>query len=119
VLRFLADENFPGPSIRLLRAAAHDVLAVAESMPSVSDPAVLTRSTADDRILLTSDKDYGSLVFRLGLDPPAGVVFFRLGNARPEEHAELLLEFIDRTGSSLVGLYTTVTRRLVRQRPLA
>lgn len=117
--RFLADENFPGPSVRLLRAAGHDILAVTEVLKGSGDPAVLRRSTIEGRILLTSDKDYGTLIFRLGLPPPAGVVFFRLGNAPPAELAERLLDFIVATGAVLEGMYTTIARRHVRQRPLS
>ena len=118
MLRLLANENFPGPSVRLLRAAGYDVITVNEVSPAAGDPSVLLRSTSDDRILLTNDKDYGDLIFRLGLPVPAGVVFFRLGNVPPDEHAALLLAFIETTGSPLEGMFTTVTRRHVRQRPL-
>jgi uncharacterized protein DUF5615 len=41
-LRLLANENFPQPSVEMLRAAGHDVLAIAEFASGTSDHAVLS-----------------------------------------------------------------------------
>jgi len=61
--RFLADENFPGSSIRLLRAASHDVAAIIEDSPGVEDAEVLARAVQEQRIALTFDRDYGELIY--------------------------------------------------------
>lgn len=61
-LRFLADESCDFAVVRALRAAGHDVDAIAESTPSTADEEVLQRSVSDRRILLTEDKDFGRIV---------------------------------------------------------
>ena len=63
----LANENFPEPAIRKLRAAGVDVVAVAETMPSASDADILERARSERRWLVTFDRDYGELVFKEGL----------------------------------------------------
>jgi predicted nuclease of predicted toxin-antitoxin system len=57
--RFLADENVPRPSIRLLRDAGHNVAAVREDQPGSEDDDVLARARREDRVLLTFDRDHG------------------------------------------------------------
>jgi predicted nuclease of predicted toxin-antitoxin system len=74
VPRFLADENFPGPSVRLLRDAGHEVVWVKETAPRTADPDVLRWAARERRVLLTLEADYGDLVFRQGLPAPWGVV---------------------------------------------
>jgi len=40
-MRFLADENVPGPAVGALRRHGHDVLWIKELMPGAEDPVVL------------------------------------------------------------------------------
>lgn len=73
-MRLLADENVPAPAVAALRAAGHDVLHVAESVPGSSDDAVLALAADEQRVLLKFDKDFGELAFRRGLSSRHGVV---------------------------------------------
>lgn len=43
---FLADENFPIASVRLLRTSGLDVVAVIEESPGISDAEILQRCRA-------------------------------------------------------------------------
>lgn len=117
-MRFLADENFPLPSIRLLSAAGHDIAAVAQESPGISDEAVLDRAVREGRVLLTFDSDYGTLIYRQGIKPPEGVIYLRFIPASPEEPAEYLLAFFEQPGVSIFGLLTVAERDRVRQRRL-
>ena len=76
-MRFLANENFPLDAVEALRSAGHDVDWVRTDAPGSSDPQVLQRAVADERVLLTFDKDCGELAFHAGLPAPSGVVLFR------------------------------------------
>jgi predicted nuclease of predicted toxin-antitoxin system len=60
---FLADESCDAAVIRALRAAGHDVRAVAESSRGATDLAILEAALTEQRVLLTKDKDFGELVF--------------------------------------------------------
>ncbi|MGI8909447.1 MAG: DUF5615 family PIN-like protein [Rubrobacteraceae bacterium] len=117
-MRFLADENVPLPSVRLLSVAGHDIAAVALESPGISDEAVLDRAFREGRILLTFDRDYGSLLYERGSQPPEGIVYFRFAPSSPEEPAKYLLDLLERFGSSLPGMLTVAERDRVRQRPL-
>lgn len=43
-MKLLADENFPFPSIRLLRQAAYDIASISEDASGIEDVEVLARA---------------------------------------------------------------------------
>lgn len=104
-MRFLVDEN-AGPSVaRWMRAQGHDVLSVFESARGISDEEVIALAFSEDRILITSDKDFGDKVYR-ELWPHHGVILLRL---RDERNAikiavlqRLLVEFAERLPDQFV-----------------
>ncbi|MFQ6115804.1 MAG: DUF5615 family PIN-like protein, partial [bacterium] len=51
---------------RWLRQLQHDVLSIYEEARGLDDDGVLQKAVADDRILITNDKDFGELIFREG-----------------------------------------------------
>jgi hypothetical protein len=75
-LRFLADEGCDFAVVRALRDAGFDAAAVCEIMPRSIDSDILKLSHAENRVLLTEDKDFGWLVFVSHADS-AGVVLIR------------------------------------------
>jgi predicted nuclease of predicted toxin-antitoxin system len=81
-VRFLADESCDFAVVAALRAAGHDVAALAEINRGATDPVVLTLARSEHRVLLTEDKDFGLLAYAGGKET-AGVVLIRFpGNAR-------------------------------------
>ena len=53
-MRFLANENMPLASVRVLRDAGFDVASITEDSLGISDEGVLRRAHAENRIILTS-----------------------------------------------------------------
>jgi len=117
-MRFLANENLPLASVNQLRQAGHDVVAVIEDTPGAKDIEILIRATREARIVLTFDRDYGELVYRLELPAPVGLLYFRFDPLTPEEPAEHLLRLLTVSGLSLEGKFTVMEREQIRQRPL-
>ncbi len=75
-MRFLADESRDFAVARALRKAGHDVKAVVEMSPGISDEDVAVLSAGEMRILITEDKDFGQMVYAKS-QASAGVVFIR------------------------------------------
>ena len=51
MIRFLANENVPLPSVRLLRQAGYDVASMSEDSPGMEDAEVLSRATNEQRVI--------------------------------------------------------------------
>ncbi len=76
-MNLLADEGIDGQIVARLRDEGHSVLYVAEMEPGISDDAVLDLANREDRVLLTTDSDFGELAFRQSLLTRSGVVLIR------------------------------------------
>ncbi len=116
-MRLCANENLPEACIIALRQAGHDVLWIRESAPGSSDAVVLSHAQAEQRILITFDKDFGDLVFRQGLGASHGVILFRI----PQPSAGILagrIAAILGSRSDWHGQYSVVEDRSIRMRPL-
>ena len=116
-MRLLANENISGSVIRELRRLGHDVLSVKESLRSVPDRVVLSHATAEARILITHDKDFGELAFRYGLPSSCGVVLFRLSGSSPDADNVRVLGVLSRD-LPFTGHFCVVTDDRLRIRPL-
>lgn len=66
-MRFLANENVPGPVVRRLRELGHDVVWAKEDFPGAADRALLLVAQDHQRVTVTCDTDFGELAFRSGL----------------------------------------------------
>jgi predicted nuclease of predicted toxin-antitoxin system len=84
-VKILADENMKRESVVELRAADHDVHWAYEIYRGTPDANLLEIATADARLLITYDNDYGELVRRLGTPAPYGVILFRIHDDVPTD----------------------------------
>jgi predicted nuclease of predicted toxin-antitoxin system len=116
-MRILANENVPGPVVAALRQHGHDVVAIKESTPGVSDRVVLERARAEGRLVVTFDKDFGELAVRFGLAPSTGVILLRLSGTAPDaDNARAVAAITSR--EDWVGHFAVVTDDRIRLRPL-
>jgi len=116
-LRLLADENIGAPLVRALRGAGINVAYVAEFAGGITDDEVLEIARTEKRLLLTEDKDFGELVFRLKRDLP-GVIMLRLPMSGREEHFDRLRMVLGAHTDKLSGRYTVIEPDRIRFRPL-
>lgn len=115
--KLLANENFPRQSVTLLRDAGFDVSAIAETTPGISDIEVLAQAAAQQRWILTFDRDYGELLFARGLTPPPALVYLKLASYRPSDPGRLVLQLLQ-LNTSLEGCFITLDSDGIRKRPL-
>lgn len=116
-MRFVAHENIPSTVILELRNRNHDVLSVKEEMRGLHDDAILARAQAEDRIVITHDKDFGELAFRSRLPASCGVILFRLAGTDPQMDSQRILEAVESRGD-WAGHFSVVTDDRIRMRPL-
>jgi predicted nuclease of predicted toxin-antitoxin system len=113
---FLADESCDFAVVSELRAAGHDVVAVAEISPRASDEDVLDAARRERRILLTEDKDFGRLVYA---DAQAmnGVILIRYPSDARSQHPRDVVELVNDRGTDLEGRFVVMKPGAVRLGP--
>lgn len=115
--KFLANENFPKSIVTWLRDQGHDVVHAAEDLVGETDKKLLQLARAEDRILLTFDRDFGELIFHQRREPARGIVLFRVDQQSPDYVLSFLRTFFD-SEPELAGLYTVASPGHFRQTPL-
>lgn len=116
-MRFLANENFPLLACQALSEQGFDIVSVTRVCPGARDEDVLARTSAEGRVVITFDKDYGTLVFRHRLPAPAGVVLLRI---RPKS-VGFILDRVLRVLKSdipLANRFTVVSETRIRSIPV-
>jgi predicted nuclease of predicted toxin-antitoxin system len=106
-MRFLADECCDFAAVRALRAHGHDVLAVSEFQQRSVDQDVMGLALAENRILLTEDKDFGWLVFAGRMDSP-GVILIRFPASARRLLAGAVVKLVSEHASQLEGAFVVL-----------
>ncbi len=114
-MKLVCDEGVEKPVVQRLRDAGHDVIYIAEETPGISDDQVLARANEAGALLITSDKDFGELVYRLG-HVSGGVFLLRLAGATNEEKAEMVELAIGAHAEELKGCFSVLTAKQLRIR---
>jgi predicted nuclease of predicted toxin-antitoxin system len=114
-MRFLADEGVDKPIIDQLRNSGFDVHYVLETHRGSDDEQVLSLANDEDRILLTQDKDFGELVYRLR-KVHQGIILIRLGRTPASEKALLVNYVLSEYGDKLDQSFTVIQANAVRIR---
>jgi predicted nuclease of predicted toxin-antitoxin system len=116
-MRFLADENFPGGAVAALRSNGYDVAWIRTLSPGISDPEVLKFAQAEDRILLTFDKDFGELAFVTELPATSGIILFRIQSPSSIVLTEKIITAIE-LRTDWAGHFSTIDNNKIRMRKL-
>ena len=113
-MTFVADEGVDSAIVTKLREE-HDVLYVADMSPGISDDEVLDQANDKQALLITEDKDFGELVFRLGRIH-RGVVLLRLNGLSSGLKAKIVAETFRTYGAEMTDAFTVVSHGSVRIR---
>ncbi len=108
-MKFLTDEDIYEPTYRFLQEHGYEVLkAIDVGLKGESDLGILNYATANNLILITRDKGFGSLAF-LSQRKEACVILLRLTPASLEEvHNELLKALKIHSDKLLPGYFVVI-----------
>jgi predicted nuclease of predicted toxin-antitoxin system len=112
-MRFLVDECTGQAVARWLRARGYDTLSIYESARGSTDDEVVQRAFAENRILITNDKDFGEKVYREGW-PHHGIILLRLADERAANKIAVVEKLLDSHQSVLAGRFVVVTETRIR-----
>lgn len=79
----------------------------------LDDENILEKANLENYILITNDKDFGELVFRMR-KPHKGVILLRLEDERPENKIAVLQRILESYSNKLVNNFIIVTEKTVR-----
>jgi predicted nuclease of predicted toxin-antitoxin system len=108
--QIVADESVDFRIVTQLRQAGVTVYSVAEQQPSINDKSVLTIACEKKALLITEDKDFGELVFRLGL-PHQGILLIRIEEDHKISSAtDAILQYYER----LLNKFSVIKNKKLR-----
>jgi predicted nuclease of predicted toxin-antitoxin system len=116
-MRFLANENVASAIVDALRAHGSDVVWVKADMRGAGDDEILERARREARVLLTFDKDFGELPFRLGLPAECGIVLLRLRMPNAIADAAAIADRVAE-GGDWSGRFSVIEPGRIRSRDL-
>ena len=114
-MNFLADESVDKPIVEALREKGYIVGYVVEMEPGISDDVVLHLANREKALLLTADKDFGELVFRLRR-LSSGVVLIRLAGLSTTKKSDIVVSLITKHFEQLIGFFSVITPMGIRIR---
>lgn len=116
-MKFLLDECCSAQLVKKLRKSGHDILFVTEKFPGATDRQVLQTAYSENRILITEDKDFGELIFRLKKQV-VGIILLRFTTEEREQMWPNLRELLALKQSELKGKFVVVDAEKYRIRSL-
>ena len=116
-MRFLVDECCDAGLVDALRGDGHSVLYATESLRGASDEELLTCAFSEDRILVTEDKDFGELVYRLR-QAAHGIVLLPFDVTDRALKIPRLRYLLEQEAERLRGAFIVLEADKVRIRPL-
>jgi predicted nuclease of predicted toxin-antitoxin system len=116
-MRFFADENVSRLVIERVRSGGHDVVSAAETRSGAPDQDILGAADAEDRILITEDRDFGEMVIRQRVGS-RGVMPLELDRLSNAMEAAAVAEVVLTHADKLAGNLVVIEPGRIRVRPL-
>ncbi len=111
-MRFIVDESTGRKLTSLIKQAGYDSIFSRDALPKADDVQILDFAEKNNWILITDDKDFGELIFRLNR-PSSGVIFLRLAKD-PVKRFERIKDILDNAEHK----FTVVKEGQIRVRDL-
>lgn len=114
-LRILLDEGLGLRTLSALEDTGADVKWIGEIARGMADPDILALANAEERIVVTLDRDFSVHVYR-DLLPNAGVLWLRLGAECGANRAAVARRIVEAVGEDLIGAFSTYDRGTLKIR---
>ena len=114
-MHFVADEGLDTPIVELLRNNSYEIFYIKEEHPGFADEDVLKIANQRNSVLITTDIDFGELVYRLK-QIHNGIILVRLSGMKPAVKAKIVTDAIKEHEKELQGSFTVINKTHVKIR---
>jgi len=114
-MKFLVDESVEYRVIIFLRNLGYDTRSVVDSSYGLEDKTIVSLAYKENRILITNDKDFGELIYRLHL-PHKGIILFRLSKETYQLKEKKLNYILKKFKDKLQNSFTVISDNKIRFR---
>ncbi len=112
----VADESVDVAIIAALRVAGYTLRAIVEEHAGWSDDQVVSYAFEENSYLITEDKDFGELTYRLK-KPNHGILLLRLPHLLGPAKAALVLDVFERFAPRLANAFSVLDAAGLRIKP--
>jgi predicted nuclease of predicted toxin-antitoxin system len=109
----VADESVDSGIINRLRKNGINVISISEDFSGIKDNEVLKIAAEKQCLLITEDKDFGELTYRLKLKH-SGIMLIRLSEITRKERIDLVSETIEKYFDKLENNFSVLTKSGLR-----
>jgi len=112
-MRFIVDECTGTNVAEFLKQNNHEVISVFDDFRGATDDFLLEKCFSENYILITSDKDFGEMVFRLN-QHHKGIILIRCTPNNFQTRIEVLSKLLDNYNQKIDNNFIVVTNTKVR-----
>ena len=112
-MKFLVDECVGTSVADWLKNNNIDAVSIYDELQGTDDYTVLRKALLENRILITSDKDFGEMIFK-NKEQHCGVLLLRLSDERPSNKIYVIRQVLQHHSHDLFGNFVVATEKTIR-----
>ncbi len=112
-MNLVADESVDFGIVKKLRLEGYTIFSIGEGLSGIDDGEVLNFAYLKQCLLITEDKDFGELTYRLKLKHH-GILLIRLNDLPRPERIELVCDILNKFQNELEMNFSVITKNGLR-----